>query len=282
MKNSMNRMTQWTVLTVCLIAFSIAGADEFAESHYWALGAGSYGAGAGALDNWAGFTELDKARLDWVYLTFGNPPGPGPETTAMLNRFLEINPELKIMVRVWPIGNLGHKRNRYQATFLDYLYKPGVKEKLLAETTRQIDSVMDDINKPENVMGFTFLEELPFHFCDNGLDVSNRDTLPWGVELYKDQIATDLGANFQWDLKAKMWWGRKFAQVLNEINAHIKKESGGKWTFVYLQTNHDTLDWIDESEDGSRSNVLPFHWADVIKPGVADGFFAYPNNDWIW
>ncbi len=265
-----------------LAGVCIAGAEPAATSHYWTLGAGSYGAGAGPSDTWSGCTELDKARLGWVYLTFGNPPNPGPETTALLNRFLEINPDLKILVRVWPISNLGHPENRHQATFLDYLYKPGVKDKLLAETARQIRSVLDDISKPENVAGFTFLEELPFHFCDNGLDVSHPDSLPWGVAKYRDAIAGELGADFRWDLQAKQWWGRKFVQVLNEIHAHIKQVSGGKWVFVYLQTNHDTLDWMDAGEDGSRSNVLPFRWADLIRPGVADGFFAYPNGEWIW
>lgn len=252
------------------------------DSHYWKLGVGSYGAGAGQLDNWSSYTDLDRARMDWVYLTFGNSPNPSRETTEMLNRFLRINPNLKIMVRVWPINNLGWKENGYKATFLDYLYKPRVKERVLQNITSQIHSVTDYIEKPENVVGFTFLEELPFHFSDNGLSVFNQNDLPWGVKRYREQIEAELGAGFKWDARARRWWGQKFAEVLNEINAHIKKESGDKWVFVYLQTNNDTLDWLGEDKNIVRKGVMPLYWREVIKPGVADGFFAYPNGRYIW
>lgn len=261
-----------------------AKAAESVKSHYWTLGVGSYGAGAGELDQWTGFTYLDRARMDWVFLTFGNPPGPSRETTEMLNRLLKINPRLKIMVRLWPIGGLGLRQNRYQATFLDYLYKEGVRERLLKEISRQIRSVLDYIDKPENVLGFTFLEELPFHFADNALDILDEDTLSWSLEHYREEIEAERGKPLKWDEDMRRWWGKRFVQVINEIHKHIKEESGGRWVFIWLQVNHPILDWFPEGVDVDlrQWRLLPFHFADIIKPGYADGFFAYPNNKYVW
>ena len=277
-------MTERVILIGLAIVFAgcyscVTAAQAKLKPHYWALGAGSYGCTAGDSSRFGWYTDLDRARMDWVLVSFGNPPNPGPEANALLNRFLELNPKLKIMVRVWPVNNLGWPETNWMATLLDYLYKPGVKEKLLEETSRQIRSVLDGVSKPENVVAFTFLEELPYHFAHFGLDVSNPDKLPKPIERYKQKIEADLGKDFKWDLKAKRWWGRKYVQVYNEINAHIKRESGGRWVFTWLQANHDTLDW---NEDISQAHVFPFFYRDVIQPGVADGFFAYPVNRHRW
>ena len=45
--------------------------------------------------------ELDVARFDWLYLCFGNIPADHG-TTELLNRLLAINPDLKIVIRLWP------------------------------------------------------------------------------------------------------------------------------------------------------------------------------------
>ncbi|MBI4027453.1 MAG: hypothetical protein HY360_20880 [Verrucomicrobia bacterium] len=254
--------------------------DQPPASHYWDLGVGWYGGDAGVEDTFSGLEDLDIARLDWLFIT--NPP-PDKDTARKMNRYLAINPKLKFLVRIWPILGLGDcKENRHQATFLDYLYKEGVKGKLLQEATRQIHWVLDQTDKPENVLGFTFIEELPYHFSDDAVRSVDENELPWLLKKYQKQIETERGRPLKWDAEARKWWGGKFVQVLNEINQHIKKESGGKWVFVYLQTNHATLDYFPEGVDLRRGNLLPFHYADVIKPGVADGFFAFPNNEFVW
>ena len=134
--------------------------------------------------------------MDWALVNFGSMPISGPETAVMINRFLALNPKLKIIVRVWPVNNLGGPDSRHLATFLNYLYKPGVKEKLLEKTSRQIRSILDGVSKPQNVVGFAFMEELPYHFGMFGLDVSNPEKLPREVERYKQEIEADLEAGY--------------------------------------------------------------------------------------
>ncbi|MDP7134388.1 MAG: hypothetical protein QF437_28075, partial [Planctomycetota bacterium] len=156
-------MTQTSSLrTVSLLlasALLLAPADSAPrKDQYWEWGVGAYFGGLGNM------TLLDVARYDWVYLCYGNISA-SKETTELLNQMLELNPDLKIVIRVWPIMSAGDcKENRYQATFLHYLYKPGVKEKVLKNVRAQISVVLDHISKPENVAGLTFLEELPGHF----------------------------------------------------------------------------------------------------------------------
>ncbi len=270
------RLPQWGVAALALAAGSLwcnAG-----EPSYWKLGVGSYGAASGPDDTWSGFTDLDRARMDWVFVMLGSSTTTGNE----LNRLLAINPDLKILVRLWPIAGIGQPQNRGQTTFLDYLYADGVKVKLLAETSRQIRSILDPITKPENVVGFTFLEELPMHFTGEELTQTDAKPLPWALALYQKQIEAERGQRLTWDADTRRWWGQKFAQVVNEINAHIKKESGGKMVFVYLQTNHDVLDYYPAGADLNRANLLPIHYREVIKPGIADGFFVYPNSPAIF
>ena len=102
---------------------------------YWELGVGCYFGGLGAL------TELDVARFDWLYLGFGNISA-SPETTQLLNRLLALNPDLKVVIRFWPIGGLGDcPENRYQATFLHYLYSTASRKHFCsAFTIRRVSS----------------------------------------------------------------------------------------------------------------------------------------------
>jgi len=107
------------------LAASGAAAQETGAGRYWDLGVGCYFGGLN------GLSELDVARFDWLYLCFGNISAD-IETVDLLNRLLAINPDLKIVIRLWPIMGIGdHDLNRSQATFLHYLYRPEVKEKLL-------------------------------------------------------------------------------------------------------------------------------------------------------
>ncbi|MFW6164379.1 MAG: hypothetical protein ACODAJ_16540, partial [Planctomycetota bacterium] len=268
-----HRLALSALLVVVSLAVGAARAGEV-KDHYWDLGVGCYFGGLGAL------TELDVARFDWLFLCFGNI-GATRETTELLNRLLAINPKLKIVVRVWPIMGLGDcPENRFQATFLHYLYKPGVKEKLLANTRDQLRVVLDHIDRPENVVGSVFLEELPLHFS---ADPFRANRAPgWAMERFRDAIEAERGKPLAWDDETRRWWAAKWVQVLDEIHAAMKNASGGRLVFYYRQTNHATLDTVPADAALSRRLLVPIRWSDVIKPGRCDGLFAYPNNRRIW
>lgn len=269
----------------CLLASALAlfaaGGRAAAADNYWKLGVGSYGIHVTG----RGFTILDRARMDWVLVCFGNPPGPD-RAADKLNEMLRINPDLKIMVRIWPIDNLGWPENRHQASFLDYFYRPGTRERLLQRAGDQVRSVLDRVDRPENVVGFTFLEELPLHFGRSSVwDLRNveEEVIPPIMERYRAEIEAERGKPLAWDNETRRWAGLKFARALNEINAHIKAESGGRLVFVWLQVNHATLDFRPEGVAARGGQpVLPFYFSEIIGEGTADGFFAYPNNSYIW
>ena len=265
-----------SVAAVVLLASGVAFGGQVRD-RYWELGVGSYFGGLGTL------SELDAARFDWLYLCFGNI-GASRETAELLNRLLAINPKLKIVIRLWPIMGLGDcPENRHQATFLHYLYKPGVKQKLLGNVHDQIRVVLDHIAKPENVVGLTFLEELPGHF--SGYPFRRNQTggpVTWAMERFRKEIEAERGKPLVWDDETRRWWAAQWIRVLNEIHAAMKKASGGRLVFYYQQTNHATLDMVPGNTPLERPMLIPIRWADVVRPGLCDGLFAYPNNRTIW
>jgi len=246
-------------------------------NHYWQLGVGCYFGGVGGR-----FTELDAARFDWLFLCFGNIAAT-EETTELLNRLIAMNPRLKVVIRVWPIMNLTpFKENRHQATMYDYFYRPGVREKVLAETRRQIRVVLDHISKPENVVGSTFLEELPGHFTDNAIGRLADGETTWAMAAYRKEIEAELGKPFVWNDETRRWWCRKYVQALNEIHAVMKEASEGRLVFYYQQTNYFNLDHVPPGTPLNKQGLIPIHLEEIIKPGLCDGLFAYPNNALIW
>ena len=85
-------------LTVALVLaepYNLVAERTPTPDRYWELGVGCYLGGLGEL------TELDVARFDWVMVCFGNISSDR-STTDLLNRLLQINPDLKFMVRLWP------------------------------------------------------------------------------------------------------------------------------------------------------------------------------------
>ncbi|MGC9318998.1 MAG: hypothetical protein ACP5KN_13275, partial [Armatimonadota bacterium] len=52
--------------------------------------------------------------------------------------------------------------------------------------------------------------------------------------------------------------------------------------WYYQQTNHTSLDMVPEGTPLDTRMLMPIHWGEIIKPGLCDGFFAYPNNGEIW
>ena len=274
-------MTQTSSLrTVSLLlasALLLAPADSAPrKDQYWEWGVGAYFGGLGNM------TLLDVARYDWVYLCYGNISA-SKETTELLNQMLELNPDLKIVIRVWPIMSAGDcKENRYQATFLHYLYKPGVKEKVLKNVRAQISVVLDHISKPENVVGLTFLEELPGHFSGSPFYRKDGDEVGWCMERFRKEIEAERGKPLKWDNDTREWWADKWVQVINEIHSEMKKSSDGRKVFYYLATGHSTWDMAPPGTKLGAWGLIPHHLKEIIKPGLCDGLFAYPNNEKIW
>jgi len=262
------------VAVVFLLSLFFAG-KIFCQNHYWELGWGLYG-GEG----------LDAARFDWHMICFGNIPAD-ERTVQGLNEILKLNPKHKFLIRVWPIGGLGDcPENRYQATLFHYLYQPGVKEKLLTEARRQVELVLKGVSRPENVYGCCFLEELPGHFTGGGFSPhwKKGDPLPWDMKRFQKEIEAELGEPIDWSSqKHRLWWGKKYCQVISEINRTIKQASGGKPVFYYQATGYYTLDHLDlPFTQGKSLQVVPIRYKDILKPGVCDGIFGYPNNPTIW
>lgn len=270
-------------LTVALVLaepYNLVAERTPAPDRYWELGVGCYFGGLGEL------TELDVARFDWVMVCFGNISSDR-STTDLLNRLLQINPDLKFMVRLWPGLYVDHPAGqKHKATFLDYLYVPGVKERYHKEVGRQIHVILDHIDNPENVIGFTLEEEQPY-FLGGMAFTGKRNGDPINqvspaLTRFEKEIEVERGAKLVWDDEMRLWWGQRWVQVLGEIHKTMKTESDGRLVFYWLQANHSTRDMYSEDSSLDQSGLIPHYWADVIKPGFCDGFFAYPNNDQIW
>ena len=276
--------TSWTIcLIVALILMGSCAAiaeDAPVRDRYWELGVGCYFGGLGEL------TELDVARFDWVMVCFGNISSD-PNTTELLNRLLKINPNLKFMVRLWPGLYVDHPPGQnHKATFMDYLYVPGVKERYHEEVSRQIHVILDHIDKPENVIGFTMEEEEPYYL--GGIAFTGKrngqpiDGVSPALARFRKEIEAERGKELVWDDETRLWWGQRWVQVLGELHKTMKTESDGRLVFYWLQANHTTRDMYTEGSTLDQSGLIPHYWAEVIKPGFCDGFFAYPNNEQIW
>ena len=266
-----------TILAVGLaLVAGVAGAAK--TSHYWEWGWGVYGSGP----------DLDTARFDWHMVCFGTEPTDA-RTVEACNRILALNPRHKLVIRVWPILGLGDcPENGSQATFLHYLYVPGTREKILAETRRQIELVRKGVTSPENVAGCCFLEELPNHFTSAPFQGAwaawkKGDALPWDIKRFQEPIERELGEPFDWSKEAhRRWWGAKYTQVINEIDQAMKQAMAGGSVFCYQGTSFNTLDHLQAGQSLFTPGILPIRYADIVKPGFADGIFGYPNNDAIW
>ena len=253
--------------------------------HYWQWGTGLYFAGCHGR-----FTELDAARADWLLLRFPDLPSTR-ETTESLNRLIAINPKLKIMIRVWPMQNSSLGRGpfgqntpmgRGSRMMYDYLYAPGEKERILAETRRQIRVVLDNISKPENVVGMTLMEELPQWLTDMAVLYLKDGETNWAIEAYRKEIEAEYGRPFVWNDEARRWWAKKYVQVFDEIHQAMKEASDGRIIIYWLQTGYKHLDHVGPDAPLSTPGLIPVPMADIVKPGRCDGVFAYPNHDEGW
>ena len=249
-------------------------AKAMPDYDYWDLGVGGYGSNI-----ISDITLLDRARMDWLYVCFGNEPA-NKANTERLNKYLEMNPKQKYVIRLWPIFR--HKRpgaNQVTpVTFMDYLYMPGIKEKLMKNIKNQVDSVMLHISDKNAVYGFTFLEENPTHFSDRGDRLPLGALPPRDMVYYKAQYEKETGKKLdKWNEDTRRWWSSKYLQVTNEINSYIKEVSGGKRVFMYFLSHTRTLDFLNPGEPVTGPSILTFYMKDVIGHG-ADGLFAFPTN----
>ena len=270
-------------LAILMAMAAPAGGGE--ADRYWEWGWGSYGLGLGPV------SALDVARFDWTIITFGNDPAD-QRSVDRCNEILRLNPNHKFVIRVWPISNLGDcPENGRRATFLHYLYAPGVKEELLAGTRRQINLILEGVSKPENVAGSFFLEELPGTFSPGVASMLGGGGLqPWLVERFQTDIEADLGAPLDWSNEEhRTWWGQKWVQVMDEIHTALKDVTAGRIVIYYQLTMVNTLDYYEalieadpaNAQIYAKSSFVPIHYADVVKPGLCDGIFGSPKSDWV-
>ena len=246
--------------------------------HFWQWGMGYYYAGiSGRL------TDLDAARADWLLLRFPDLP-PSEETVEVLNRLIEMNPRLKIMIRVWPMQNFYPQKGDFTKNtpvglasrmMYDYFYAPGVKEKILAETRRQIRVVIDNINKPENVVGMFLLEEMPQFLTDMAPLYLKDGQTNWAIEAYREEIEAEYGKPFVWNDEARRWWAKKYIQVFDEIHQVMNEAGEGQTIFYWPATGYLHLDQLAPDAPLSTSSLIPVHLDDIVKPGRCDGLFGY-------
>ena len=261
------------LLILCSAGVSGCGAQK---DRYWAWGWGMYS-----------YVPVEVvARFDWSTINFGNVSAD-QATVDRCNAILEHNPRHKFVIRVWPIMSLGDSmaENRFQATLFHYLYKPGVREGIEANIRAQIRLVLDGIARPENVVGLTFLEELPNHFSTGRqvLGWKRGDPMPWDVARFESAIRADLGEPYDMvQTSHRLWWGRKYAEVLGAIHQVIKDESGGRDVLYWQATGFGALDLLAPGESIFRPDIVPIHYRDIVKAGLCDGIFGYPNNEKVW
>jgi hypothetical protein len=260
------------VTSVVVTVLCLAGAAAGAADRYWEWGWGSYGSG----------TDLDVARYDWSLINFGSVPAD-QTTVDRCNRILALNPQHKFVIRVWPVLSLGNApENRYQMTLPQYFYQEGTKEKMLAAARAQVEVILHGLTDPSRVVGSCFLEELP-----SVLSVPRPgEPLPWDFAPFADRIAAELGAPSFDSTKEEhlLWWGRKYCDLLGDVHRSLKQATAGRTVLYWQATHWYTLDHLAAGESclNPRLNCLPFRYADILKEGVCDGIFGYPNNAAIW
>lgn len=267
-------MTQCRFRIWALVAWFAAAAQAVGASRYWEWGWGTYGS----------LEPLDVARFDWSLINFGNV-GATPETVERCNTILALNPRHRFVVRVWPIMGKGDcAENHQQATLFHYLYQPGVRDQVLAETQRQLRLVIEGVATPASVVGATFLEELPGHFTSSPWGSWRAgDPLPWDIRRFEKEIAAELGEPFDMANEAhRRWWGRKYAGALAEIHAAMKKAGDGRLVLYWQATGWNLLDHLEPGQSLLTPGIVPVSYADILRPALCDGLFGYPNNDVVW
>jgi len=264
------------ILFLCAVSMAAEKLDN-PKNHYmeWGIGVSNLSAYRNS--------PLDAARYDWSIIDLGNIPC-NKDTVEFLNRILEINPKHKFLLRVWPINHLGKcSDNRYMMTIFDYFYR-GKRDKVLQETREQVNLFMNGLSNPENIVAICFLEELPLHISSYPwLWWKKGDPVPWDIKAFSAEIEKDLGAPFDMmNPEHRLWWGKRYARMINDFHLEIKKASGGKKVFYWhISSMLGTLDNLKEGDpiiNQLGQSPAPIYYKDIVKPGLCDGIFGYPGN----
>ena len=273
--------SKWLIVLPALILAAPLRADS--GDHNWQLGNGIYAPYLSSTLQTV--SELEVARFDWVLVEVNDK-----SVVAEMNRLLEINPRLKFLVRLWPINGGGVPGlDNGSTTFLEYLYAPGAQDKIDGEIKAAIGDLRANIANWDSVVGLDFVEEIPGWWgCGHEIAKATEPggALPPHLAHYQAQVEKARGVPLVWDDATKRWMGQQCAATLEHINGLIKQESGGKLVFYHHATNYDTMDQLPDPLPAGFSLVkwpgYPYYYKEIIKPGVCDGFMAYPNNQTIW
>jgi hypothetical protein len=263
------------------------------------LGAGSWaGDLSGALEY---FSLVDLARFEWLLVDVSLP-----RTVEIMNQLLEINPELKFMVRLWPVNNLNpYGLQQNTAIFLDWRYDTNVKTEVEKRLRDQIKTLALGISKPQNIIGFNFLEELPAWWGASMLTCQNANLPKWecyrtelegeGVTLPTSSIpvqcAGPLGTSTissGCNAEFKDWIGQAAAESIREVHSIIRDQLvqegwGNKLILFVPHGSYDPKDvdlvQLDKSyvvNPPGFDSVLGYGFTDIIGtgPGLADGLMV--------
>ncbi len=251
--------------------FVVFGCMDHARAKHWQLGWGGYGVGGE-------HAKLERMRWDWIMICHGG--AAVEESNHAINEALKYNPDQKYLVRLWPIGGLGRFR-KYEgvATFLEYHFEPEVRAGVRKEIKSEVDAVLNGIDKPENILGFTFLEELSGHWAQS---IRAREV---GVDLkhYAAQIAGEMGQDrFEWNAQTKKHVCGIYANTLKDIYSYIKSLAPDKKVFHWQHCGIWTTDRSGPVDDPMQPGYLLHKLSDVIGPGGADGLFTYTRIEGEW
>ena len=181
----MNTMKLRLAVAAGVMAFLLVPAARDAaagDDYFWRLGVGTYGTpGPKTPED----EVLTHARFDWQMIAFGNSVD-----MPTINRCLAMNPRQRFLVRLWP--------KQGGDNFLTYLYKPGVRERIHQAVADQVNKVLSEITRPDQVLAFTFLEELPDHWHPFWSAKDDAAALAF-LEPYRAAIEKDLGGPLVYD-----------------------------------------------------------------------------------
>jgi len=213
-----------------------------ARAEYLELGKGVYG-------GVTGWRDIEWARFDWICVTGVN--------IERLNRLLALNPRQKYVFSLRPHHHLG-TGGYGQCTVLDYTYKPESRRGLLDNVRTQIKNILTTIDKPENVRGFAFVEELPGHFANYKADSRS-------LKIYREQIEAETGHALQWDRSLREFIMAKYVTAMREIHRTMRTAAPGRYIFYWTHPNFGCLSF-DANED-----THPYRLEDIVRPGQPDG-----------
>jgi len=162
---------------------------------------------------------------------------------------------------------------------------------------KQVEQFLEGLDRPESFAGSVFLEELPCHFSAAPFrqdwsalaqewGIGQQATvgkLPWDIRRFHEQVRTELGQPFDMlNESHRLWWGRKYVEVLAEIHKAMKAASRGRTVLYWHQTMFNTMDHLKPGQTIFTPGIVPISYRDIVKPGLCDGIFGYPNSARIW